>query len=395
MSRVVVTIEHRYERTPDGSVWASFFTYPFWTRYLDVFDSVRVVSRVRCVHLPTPGWARVDGDGVHVWGLPYYVGPWQYLAKMWRVRRGARAAIDPSDAVILRIDSQVAAGMESLFRRTGHPFGVEVVVDPYDVFAPGSGYPLRSLWRAWFPAKMRRQCRRACATAYVTERALQRRYPPLPGAFTTHYSSVELGDGAFAAESRRPPQGSVDLLFVGTLDHLRKAPDVLLDAVASCVGAGLDLRLVMIGGGAHQPALERLADTRGIRDRVDFRGQLRAGDDVRKAMDTADIFVLPSRGEGLPRAAIEAMARGLPVVGSTVGGYPELLEPEDMVPPGDAAALAAKIRDVVTDPERMARSSARNLTKARDYHEDVLRCRRVAFYRTVKERTEEWLTARR
>jgi glycosyltransferase involved in cell wall biosynthesis len=127
-----------------------------------------------------------------------------------------------------------------------------------------------------------------------------------------------------------------------------------------------------------------------VADRVTFRGQLPAGPEVRAELDQADVFLLPSRTEGLPRALVEAMARGLPCVGSTVGGIPELLPAEDMVPPGDAGALASKIREVVTDPARMARMSERNLRAAQDYRQDVLQPRRDAFYRHVRERTEAW-----
>jgi glycosyltransferase involved in cell wall biosynthesis len=88
---------------------------------------------------------------------------------------------------------------------------------------------------------------------------------------------------------------------------------------------------------------------------------------------------------------VEAMARALPCIGSTVGGIPELLPPEDMIPPGDVGALANKIREVVTNPERMARMSARNLEKAKDYRDEVLCDRRNEFYRYVREMTEAWL----
>ncbi len=116
-----------------------------------------------------------------------------------------------------------------------------------------------------------------------------------------------------------------------------------------------------------------------------------AGEAVREEMDRADVFVMPSRQEGLPRATIEAMARALPCIGSTVGGIPELLATEDLVPPGDALALATKIREVVSDPERMARMSARNLAKAGEYRDEALRERRVAFYRHVRKMTERWI----
>ena len=122
---------------------------------------------------------------------------------------------------------------------------------------------------------------------------------------------------------------------MGTLEQLYKAPDVLLDAVGQCFRQGLDLELVWIGGGQYQQQLEARAKELGLSPRVRFLGQLPAGDAVRGELDRADLFVLPSRQEGLPRAMLEAMARGLPCIGSTVGGIPELLPAEDLVPPGD------------------------------------------------------------
>ncbi len=113
-----------------------------------------------------------------------------------------------------------------------------------------------------------------------------------------------------------------------------KAPDVQIDAVAQLVKEGLDVRLVLIGDGKHRAELEARAAAQGIAAAVViFRGQLTAGSAVRAELDAADIFCMPSRTEGMPRALIEAMARGLPCIGSTMGGIPELLPAEDMVPP--------------------------------------------------------------
>ncbi|MCA1669127.1 MAG: glycosyltransferase family 4 protein, partial [Thermomicrobia bacterium] len=210
-------------------------------------------------------------------------------------------------------------------------------------------------------------------------------------AFTTYYSDVELSKETYVAAPRIPRcVGTFTLVTVGSLAQMYKAPDVQIDAVAQLVQEGLDLRLVLIGDGKHRPELAVRAAALGMAERIVFRGQLTAGATVRAALDAADIFCMPSRTEGMPRAMIEAMARGLPCIGSTMGGIPELLPAEDMVPPGDVAALAEIIRAVVTNPERMARMSARNLARAHDYGEDALRTRRTNFYCTLRQRTEGW-----
>ena len=155
-----------------------------------------------------------------------------------------------------------------------------------------------------------------------------------------------------------------------------QAPDVLIDAVGECANHGLDLRLTVVGDGKHRAELESRVARLGLGNRVCFRGRLPAGEAICDELDRADLFALPSRTEGLPRAMIEAMARGLPCIGSTVGGIPELLPPEDLVPPNDSSALARKIAEVVADRRRMARMSARNLEAVRDYREETLRNRR-------------------
>ena len=414
---LIIALDQRYEGTPDGRIWTpGLFAHTFWRRYLDVFDHVRVVARVREVPAPVPGWVRADGQGVSFVPFTYYRGPWQYLKRRRRIRADLRGVVGLSDSVILRVGSHVAGCLERELFRTGHPYGVEVVNDPYDAFSPGAiVHPLSPVFRWWFPRELRRQCSRACAAAYVTEHALQRRYPASSMVFTTTYSSVEMPDVAYVAstgavfstyfsdveltETAFVPvyrhgcsaKSFFRLVAVGSLEHLYKAPDVLLEAIRRCVRDGIDLELVWIGGGKHQMQIEAQAQALGLGTRVKFPGQLPAGEAVREEMDRADVFVLPSRQEGLPRAMIEAMARALPCIGSTVGGIPELLPAEDLVPPGDHAALAAKIREVVSSPNRLARMSVRNLAKAQEYRDESLLKRRIEFYRYVRKATEAWV----
>jgi glycosyltransferase involved in cell wall biosynthesis len=392
---LVVTLEHRFERTPDGAVWTrTAFPYSFWMPYLEVFPRVRAIARVREVPTVAPDWQRADGKGVTFAAVPYYIGPVQYLLRARQVKQAIASAVNPTDATILRVSSHIADDLRPLLRRTGKPYGVEVVADPYDVFAPGSvKHPLRPLLRWWSPRQLRSHCLEACAAAYVTESALQRRYPPGLHTFSTYYSDVELPQGAFVSSPRiaRKEVSPLTLITVGTMAQLYKAPDLLIEAVAVCVREGLHLKLVLVGDGKHRAQLEAQAAQLGLAEQVCFKGWLPAGEAVRHQMDRADVFVLPSHQEGLPRAMVEAMARGLPCIGSTVGGIPELLASEDLVPPGNVAALAAKIRQVATNPARLSAMSVRNLEKAKHYQQDLLCHKRLEFYRCVRDKTEAWL----
>jgi glycosyltransferase involved in cell wall biosynthesis len=389
---IAVTTEEHFDQTPDGRVWTSG-SLSFWTRYLEVFDSVRIVARVRNVPVPPPRFRVASGPHITFAPVPDYVGPEQYLLRSGSIAAATAKAIRNADAVILRVPGRIGTCLESHLRKMRRPYGVEVVADPYDVFAPGAvGHPLRPLFRRWFARNLRRQCERACAAAYVTRYALQRRYPPGPETFAIDCSDVELPPAAFLNAPRTSMQnGAARLIFVGSLAQLYKAPDVLIDALGDCLHEGLNIWLVLVGSGRYQSKVESRALVRGLGSRVQFRGQLTTAEAVRAELDQADLFVLPSRVEGLPRAMIEAMARALPCIGSTIGGIPELVAEEDLVPPNDAPALARKIREVITDPARMARMSARNLAKAQQYSEATLTSRRRSFYRHIRACNEAWL----
>jgi glycosyltransferase involved in cell wall biosynthesis len=214
--------------------------------------------------------------------------------------------------------------------------------------------------------------------------------------YQTHYSSVELRD-ADVTTSHDFRFGNTDpaLIFVGSLEQMYKGPDILLHAVAICRRRGHNIRLTIVGDGRHRHQLERLAENLGVRQLVTFAGTLPSGKAVWDALDAAWIFVLPSRTEGLPRAMVEAMARGLPCIGSRVGGIPELLPPEDTVEPGDPQQLAAKIAEFVNDRKRLETASQRNLRKAHEYRDQELRPRRLSFYRHIRDVTADWILRER
>lgn len=416
--QVTVILEFRFYRTPDGSYWTtSAFARPFWDRYLNVFERLRVVARVCTVDEPPPKAMRSDGENVEFCPVPYYVGPGQFLRRAPQVYSMMKRAAADDDAVIMRIGSMIATLAEGSLHRRHHPYGVEVVGDAYEVFAPGGiKHPLRPMLQWWFTRAQKRQCWNAVGAAYVTQNALQRRYPckmlqasisdveisesailKEPRVFQTCSPAVGLASEACSTNARQAVAAAprVRLILVGSLEQYYKAPDIVIAALAQLTRAGYNLELAVVGDGKYRKDLQELAQGLGVADRVFFRGLLPAGEAVRAELDAADLFVLPSRTEGLPRALIEAMARGLPCIGSTVGGIPELLPAEDMVPPGEVSALAEKIQEVILAPSRMQTMSERNRNKAREYHADILQKRRHEFYRHIRRVTEAWLAGQR
>ena len=170
------------------------------------------------------------------------------------------------------------------------------------------------------------------------------------------------GARAAARVRHATPDDACVVAVVGALET-RKGHDVLLAALAR-----LDAAPVVAwcaGEGGARAALEARAAALGLADRVRFLGRV---DDVATLLAGADLFVMPSRHEGLGVAALEAMAASLPVIASRVGGLPEAIvdgESGILVPPDDAAALAHAIARLAADPALRARFGAAGAARVR------------------------------
>ena len=128
--------------------------------------------------------------------------------------------------------------------------------------------------------------------------------------------------------------------------NAQKGHDALLEAVAEVPGA----LFLLAGDGPERERLEGRATELGVAERVRFLGRR---EDVPQLLGACDVFCLPSLYEGSSLAVLEAMAAGIPIVSSAIGGTEELIEDGRsglLVPPGDAPALAAALRRLLDDP---------------------------------------------
>lgn len=140
---------------------------------------------------------------------------------------------------------------------------------------------------------------------------------------------------------------SAQLLVVGRL-HPAKGIDILLEAL--CGLKAYDFEVKVVGEGSQKSYLERLTEQYGLTAQVSFLG---VRHDVECLMQNSDCLLVPSRWEGLPMVILEAMANGLPVIASAVGGIPEAVEHGEtgyLVPSKNVTALRRVLKCVLENP---------------------------------------------
>jgi glycosyltransferase involved in cell wall biosynthesis len=178
------------------------------------------------------------------------------------------------------------------------------------------------------------------------------------------------------------PEGVVTLGFLARLVDV-KGPLDLLEAMARLAARYPRVRLVMVGDGPLRPVVEERIRALDLQDRVDLLGRL---EDPVPALHGFDVFVMPSHNEGMGRAAVEAMAAGLPVVATRVGGLPDVVQDGLtglVIPPRDPEALAAALTRLLDDEALRARMGQAGLARAEEYSDKVMFERLEALYTEV------------
>lgn len=382
--KLYVILDGLFTKT-DGRASSNHLGYEhFAKRYLSVFDQVTIVTRVGTKVDSAAKY--IDGPQVDVMELPDIrrMFPFlMYIPKLlWVLFHLPRNA-----SYILRIPGFITTIASFVFFVRRVPYGVEVVADPADALdAKSFNHPLQCLLKPFQTFSTRFQCSSAKATAYVTQHALQKRYPPNPSMPTYNYTSLDLHADMFSKQPRDIKDFNLSkptVINVAMMQKTIKAQDVLLNAFKLVRDNGVDARLVLIGGGDHQVVFEEMAKDLELEEFVKFTGLLPKGDRLLSELDNADLFVLPSRQEGLPRAMIEAMARALPCISSDVGGADELLSREYLVEVNDVEMLAKKIVSLLNNPNELVKQSNINRTKAESLEVSQVQPRREQFYKTV------------
>ena len=161
----------------------------------------------------------------------------------------------------------------------------------------------------------------------------------------------------------------------------QKDHGLLLEALTSIEG---DWRLLLVGDGPTRRQIDKEANDLGLARRIEFLGER---DDIQSLLTAADLFVLPSKWEGLPLSILEAMRAGLPVIATNIGGVGEAVTDGVtgyLTAPGDAAQLRHRLQHLIRSPELLATMGAAARQRyEQDFRIETMVQKTVAVYRDV------------
>lgn len=393
--KALVIQEQHFMALPTGEVWVDKQSdRQFWDRYLRVFDQVIVFARMHNTDNIGIKALRSDRPEVSFIGIPDFRGIGGLLKNYHVIQKALKRALKEVDCVLFRAPSPISMVCYRLVASSGKPFAVELMNNPKTHYS-------REAMKKWYQPMIacfvtnqtKRMCKRANGVAYVTETVLQQLYPStarLYGETKSHfessYSTIKIEKDNYICcpwEKKRPDP--VVFIHSGEMVDYRKGQNIVIDAAALLLTQGYPIRIHFIGDGDKREEFEEYAALKGIKDAVQFVGWKSGFAKVQEELLKGHFFIFPSRGEGLPRSIIEAMASGLLCFGSNIDGISELLDSDCLVDSYSGKAFAEKIEVFLKDWSKTIQKREEQFQLSKKYENSILSAKRDVFYQKLAE----------
>ncbi len=374
-----------------GDIYAkSQEEYDLFKRYIRVFDFMRLVGRCSDVDKLKPTYVPIRDSRIEIVTLPMFRGPFQFLKVFIEIKKRIKNVYDGVDAGVLRLPSIMGSYMGYGMLRRHIPYIAENLYDSQDGYRSSDRLSEKLLWRL-MDYLQRHLCYKAYGVSCVTQYYMQRRYyTKKEDGFSSHYSTLALYPSFYTAPRKFPShKNSFSIIHIANpvVTKGRKGHEQMILMLESVVEKNINANVIFIGGGTEKEInkLKQFANECGVGDRVTFTGYL-SKDEIRKLLLESDLYVMPTKAEGLPRVVIEAMSVGLPCISSKVSGLPELLDNHYLTDYNDVDTMANLVKELLSQPRIYENVSRDNFEKSKAYEASILETRRDRFYANLKSK---------
>lgn len=322
-------------------------------------------------------------EEIGIISVPNFKSPTKYFKNKGKADKIIEKTIKDMDYVVLRTQSSIAQLALKYVKKYDKPYIIESVGCSWDTYWNHS--TLGKLIAPYMFYKTKNAIKNAPYVYYVTNSFLQERYPTngkkvaCSNVVIKKYDESVLNERINKIKHFNPTE---KLIFgtAGALSTRYKGQEYVIKSLKYFIDKGYNVEYHLAGGysgNQKNTFLYDLAVKEGVIDRVIFEGSLSAEQMV-KYYDSLDIYVQPSKQEGLPRAVIEAMSRGCPALGTNIAGIPELIQKECLFKKGN-------VKSFINAVERLMNSDQISIAKenfynAQLYEDKVLEMKRKKFY---------------
>ena len=352
-----------------------------FSRYYNIAEELSVVIRVNhiCKSEAELKLSKITVSPFNVTECPNVSNVKGRLFDKEKAKKIIYKKIIESDYIVIRLPSFIGNLAVDIARKLNKSYLVEVVACPWD-----------ALWNHSVKGKLvapfmyystKKRVKNSDYVIYVTNKFLQTRY--ITNGVNIGCSDVSLPSLDEGILKRRLNKINQMLdnkpILIGTTAAVNvryKGQELVIKAISKLNKEGYNFEYHLVGGG-NKKYLESIAYKYGVLDKVKFLGVI-PHDKVFDYLDNIDLYIQPSRQEGLPRALVEAMSRGCPALGSVTGGIPELLNEKFTFNNGKVNEICNLLRKL--NKETMIEEAKRSFKKANEYDREGLNKKRNKFY---------------
>lgn len=359
------------------------FTEEVKQRYLQLGDTVTFCTREKKISdAEQSQYSRILDKDFNFVSFPNFKSIGTYVSNKPKAKRIIENEVKEHDVVVVRMPSASGSMAIKAARAFNIPYLVEMVACTYDAYL---FYNWKGKLLAPFKLKKVQNIIKDCShVIYVTKNFLQKRYPT--DGLSTNVSNVELqviGDDILAERITKINEKNAPLVLasIGVIDVKYKGQADVIKALYKLKAQNLIYHYKIVGSG-NPMRLQNLINKLGMAKEVEIVGSLPFSK-INNFLKSVDIYIQPSKTEGLPRALIEAMGMGCPALGSKVGGIPELLNPQCLFAAGNVNEIAVMIKSFNND--KLIKEANANFVNAKQYQKDILEQRRSRFYKQFLE----------
>ncbi len=371
--------DHPFKVDNDIVYSSGSFPYFLWDNYLCFFDDIIVFGR--CSNKPGHKvvLARKDDQKVKFKLTKYYTGIYYFFINLNKIKLELKKETKNVDIVLIRLPSVLGFLAAIVAYRNNKKIIVEQVGNAKEAMST-QGSLLGKIAAPFFEIINKRIVKNADYVSYVTLSKLQKDYPSL--AFQTSISDVIIEKVCSFSELdiRRFNSQEIKIGVIGGFDVRYKGQDVVLKALSMLDDTiKNNIEIYFIGKGNSNWLVEA-AKKVGLKENIKFIGPKKSGEDVFQFLKTLSLYIQPSLTEGMPRALLEAMSVGCPVLGSKVGGIPDVINEEFLHKPGDFKMLSKQIYQLFQDRDLLENEAKRSLKFVNPFQKDILNEKRKKFY---------------